>query len=76
MTLDQVNLALFSTIVIKEPKTYEEAINSEQKDDQIKWKSAIDKELKEMEKRGFGRSLMRKTSQLIAGVLRINGYLK
>jgi hypothetical protein len=29
MTLDQVDLALFSTEIIKEPKTYEEAINSE-----------------------------------------------
>jgi hypothetical protein len=36
MTLDQVNLALFSTDIIKEPTTYEEAINSEQKKDQIK----------------------------------------
>jgi hypothetical protein len=52
MTLDQVNLALFSTVTVKEPTTYEEAINSEKKEDQIKWKSAIDKELKEMEKRG------------------------
>jgi hypothetical protein len=48
MTLDQVNLALFSTFTVKEPTTYEEAINSEKKEDQIKWKSAIDKELKEM----------------------------
>jgi hypothetical protein len=38
--------------MIKEPKTYEEAINSEQKEDQVKWKSAFDKEFKEMEKRG------------------------
>jgi hypothetical protein len=45
-------LALFSTVVIKEPTTYEEAINNEQKEDKIKWKSAIDKDLKEMEKRG------------------------
>jgi hypothetical protein len=52
MTLDQVNLALFSTVTVKEPTTYEEAINSEKKENQIKWKSAIDKELKEMEKRG------------------------
>jgi hypothetical protein len=29
MTLDQVNLALLSTEIIKEPATYEEAINSE-----------------------------------------------
>jgi hypothetical protein len=53
MTLDQVNLALLSTEIIKEPTTYEKAINSEQKEDQIKWKNATDKELKEMEKRGF-----------------------
>jgi hypothetical protein len=52
MTLDQVNLAIFSTVTVKEPTTYEEAINSEKKEDQIKWKSAINKELKEMEKRG------------------------
>ena len=52
MTLDQVNLALFSTVTVKEPTTYEEAINFEKKVDQIKWKSAINKELKEMEKRG------------------------
>jgi hypothetical protein len=52
MTLDQVNLALFSTVIIKEPTTYEGAINFEQKEDQIKWKSTIDKELKAMEKRG------------------------
>jgi FtsZ-interacting cell division protein YlmF len=51
MTLDQVNLALFSTVMIKEPTTYEEAINCEQKEDQIKWKSSINKELKEMDKR-------------------------
>jgi hypothetical protein len=36
MTLDQVNLALFSTEILKEPTTYEEAINSELKEDQIK----------------------------------------
>jgi hypothetical protein len=52
ITLDQVDLALFSTDIVKEPTFYEEAINSEQKEDQIKWKSAINKELKEMEKRG------------------------
>jgi hypothetical protein len=38
MTLDQVNLDLFSTEIIKEPTTYEEAINSEKKEDQIKLK--------------------------------------
>jgi hypothetical protein len=38
MTLDQVNLALFSTEIIKESTTYQEAINCKQKEDQIKWK--------------------------------------
>jgi hypothetical protein len=52
MTLNQVNLALFSTVTVKEPTTYEEAINSEKKEDQIKWKSAINEELKELGKRG------------------------
>jgi hypothetical protein len=75
MTLDQVNLALFSTVMIKEPTTYEEAINFEQKEDHIKWENAINKELKELEKIG-GKSLMKKISQLIAGILRINGYSK
>jgi hypothetical protein len=49
MTLVQVNLAFFSTEIVQEPKTHEETINSEQKEDQIKWKNAIDKELNEME---------------------------
>jgi hypothetical protein len=31
MTLDQVNLALFSTVIVKEPTTYEEAIVSKRK---------------------------------------------
>jgi hypothetical protein len=52
MTMEQVNLALFSTDILKEPTTYEEAMNSEQKEDQIKWKNVISKELNEMEKRG------------------------
>jgi hypothetical protein len=50
--LDQVNLALFSTEIIKEQTSYEEAINNEQKEDQMKWKNAIHKELKEKEKGG------------------------
>jgi hypothetical protein len=41
MTLDQVNLTLFSTEIFKEPTKYEEEINSEQKEDQIKWKNTI-----------------------------------
>jgi hypothetical protein len=36
--LDQINLALFSTEIVKEPTTYEEAINSEQKEDQLNGK--------------------------------------
>jgi hypothetical protein len=44
MTLDQVDLALFSAEIVKEPTTYEVAINSEQREDQIKQKNAIDKE--------------------------------
>jgi hypothetical protein len=52
MTLGQVNLSIFSTDIIKEPTTYEEAINCEKRENQIKWKSPIDKDLKEMEKRG------------------------
>jgi hypothetical protein len=74
MTLDQVNLALFSREIVKEPTAYEEAINSEQKEDQIKWEDSINKELREMEKEVFGKSLMRKISQLIVGASKINGY--
>jgi hypothetical protein len=51
ITWDQINLA-FSTDIVKEPTTYEGAINSEQKEDQNKLKYAINKELKEMDKRG------------------------
>jgi hypothetical protein len=69
-------LALFSTVTVKEPTTYEEAINSEEKEDQIKWKSAIDKEFKKWRKEVFGRSFMKRIYQLIADVSRINGYLK
>jgi hypothetical protein len=43
MTLDQV-IWLYSMEIIKEPTTYEEAINSEPKENQIKWKDAIDNE--------------------------------
>jgi hypothetical protein len=45
MILDQVNLALFSTGIVKEPTTYEEAINSEQKEDQNQVENAINKDL-------------------------------
>jgi hypothetical protein len=74
ITLDQVNLDLFSTDIVKEPTTYEEAINSEQKKDQIKWKNAINKESKKVEKEVFGKLLMRKISQLIIGALKLNGH--
>ncbi len=50
--LEQVNLALFTTAFIKEPSSFEEAINCERKEDQDAWKEAIDKELTEMSKRG------------------------
>jgi hypothetical protein len=53
--LNQVNLVLYSTDIVKEPTTYEEAVNSEQKEDQIKWKNAIDKELKKWRKELFGK---------------------
>jgi hypothetical protein len=46
ITLGKVNLALSSTEIIKEPTNYEEAINSEQKENQIKWKNMMDKEIK------------------------------
>jgi hypothetical protein len=65
ITLDQVNLALFSTEIIKEPTTYEEAINGEQKEDHIKWKSAINKELKEMDKRGVWETIDEKNIPII-----------
>jgi hypothetical protein len=55
MTLDQVNLALYSTEIVKEPTTYEEAIKNEQKEEQIKWKNEIVMKLKEMEKEVFGK---------------------
>jgi hypothetical protein len=50
MTLDKVYSAFFSTEIVKGQTTYEEAINSKQKENEIKWKNAINKEIKEMEK--------------------------
>jgi hypothetical protein len=41
--LEQVNLALFTTNLVKEPSSYEEAINCEQKEEQNAWKEAIDR---------------------------------
>jgi hypothetical protein len=53
MTLEQVNLALFSTKIIKEPTTYEEAINSEQKEDQVKWKKYCQQGIKRNGKKKY-----------------------
>jgi hypothetical protein len=44
--LDQFDLALFFADFVKESATYEEVINCERKEDQIKWKDAINKEFK------------------------------
>jgi Reverse transcriptase (RNA-dependent DNA polymerase)/gag-polypeptide of LTR copia-type/Zinc knuckle len=52
ISLEQVNLALFTTAFIKEPSSFEEAVNCEKQEDQDAWKEAINKELKEMSKRG------------------------
>jgi hypothetical protein len=51
IVLEQVNLALLTTSFTKEPSSFEEAINYENKDDQKAWKEAIEKELNEMNKR-------------------------
>jgi serine protease inhibitor len=50
--IDLVNLGLFPADFIKEPTTYDEALNFERKEDQIKWKDAINKYLNEMTKGG------------------------
>jgi hypothetical protein len=55
MTLDQVNLALLSTEIIKEPTTYVESINCVQKEDQIKWENEIKKKLKQRRKEVLGK---------------------
>jgi hypothetical protein len=52
ISLEQVNLARFTTNFIKEPSSFEEAINCEKKEDQDVWKEAIDKALNEMSKKG------------------------
>jgi hypothetical protein len=51
IVLEQVNLALLTTSLSKEPSSFEEAINCENKDDQKAWKEAIEKEINEMTKR-------------------------
>jgi phage-related tail protein len=50
--LEQVNLALFTTNFVKEPSSFEGAINCERKKEQNAWKEAIDKEFNKMTKRG------------------------
>jgi hypothetical protein len=52
IVLEQVNLALLTTTFTKEPSSFEEAINCENKDDQKARKEAIEKDLNEMTKRG------------------------
>jgi hypothetical protein len=52
ISLEQVNFALFTTIVIKEPSSCKEAINYAEKKVRFALKEAIDKELNEMTKRG------------------------
>jgi hypothetical protein len=51
IVLEQVNLSLLTTSFTKEPLSFEEAINCENKDDQKAWKEAIERELNEMTKR-------------------------
>jgi hypothetical protein len=67
-------LALFSEDLIIEPTTYEEELNCERKEDQIKWKDNINKELKEIAKEVYRKLLMRNNSKLIVDASRINGY--
>ena len=43
--LDQVNIALLSANIVKEPTTFEEAWNCGNQVDQIKWREAIKKEI-------------------------------
>jgi hypothetical protein len=62
---------LFSTELLKEPTTYQEALNCERKGEQIKWENEINNQLKEMKKEIFGKLLMRKKFQVIDNVLRI-----
>jgi hypothetical protein len=52
ISLEQVNFALFTTNVIKEPSSCKEAINYAEKKVRFALKEAIDKELNEMTKRG------------------------
>jgi hypothetical protein len=52
IVFEQVNLALLTTSLSKEPSSFEEAINCGNKDDQKAWKESIEKELNKMTKRG------------------------
>ena len=49
--------------MIKEPTNYEESLNCEKKEYQIAWKEAINKELKEMTKRGVWETIDEKNSK-------------
>ena len=60
---EQVNLALFTAAMIKEPTNYEEALNVKKKEDQIAWKEAINKQLNEMIKRGVWEIIDEKNSK-------------
>jgi hypothetical protein len=71
LTLDRLNLALLSTEFIKDSTTYVEALNHELKEDQIKWKLSINKELNEMTKRGGWEVIMTKYFQIIDNALHI-----
>ena len=46
--LDQVNIALLSANMVKEPTIFEEAWNCGNQVDQITWREAIKKEFKDM----------------------------
>jgi hypothetical protein len=67
---------LFSTEIIKAPTTYEEAINSEQKEEQIKWKNAINKDVKEMVKRGVWKIIDEKNIPINCRYIKIKWIFK
>ena len=46
--LDQVNIALLSANIVREPTTFDEAWNCANQADQIKWREAIKKEFNDM----------------------------
>jgi hypothetical protein len=55
MTLDKVNLALFSMEIIKEPTTYEESINSEKKKTKFNGKIRLTRNSKKWRKEVLGK---------------------